>query len=132
MINLSNVSRHNELKTSFPAKVRLFLLRRVVCALVISLILGVGTGYSTQTELTQAQAVARVRSILRNNTTGCQINKINGVSAGRVKAGWRVTAKIVMSASGSQRSETAVWIVSQRNGAAAQSQLASEIENGCP
>jgi hypothetical protein len=82
-------------------------------------------------ELTKGQAMAQVRSILKNSTHGCRINRINSVVAVRVNAGWRVTAMVVMSASGRRITERAVWIVSQRNGAVAQDQLTSEIANRC-
>ena len=95
------------------------------------LFLCVSTGQS-QTELTRAQAIARVRTILRNNTAGCRINNINSVSGARTRNGWLVTARIVMSASGRRISERAVWIVSSRNGAVAQDQLTAEIRMGCP
>lgn len=98
----------------------------------IALLLGANIATFARAEITQAQAIARVRSILNRNTRSCRINKIKSVTAARVKAGWRVTAKITMSASGSPTAETAVWTVSERNGAVAASQLSSEIENGCP
>lgn len=103
-----------------------------ICLLVVILLFGANLSTPARAELTQAQAISRVRSILNRNTGGCRINRIKSVTAARVKAGWRVTAKIVMSASGSPVSETAVWTVSQRNGAVSASQLSSEIENGCP
>lgn len=132
MVNLCNAAWCDELKTSLRAKIQSSLLRRIVCALVVNLILGIGIAHSARAELTQAQAIARARTILRNNTEGCRIDKIRSVSAVRVKAGWRVTARITMSASGRPLSETAVWVVSQRNGAVAQNQLTAEIANGCP
>lgn len=109
-------------------------LRQVVCILVVVLLLGSGAVQSATLgrELTSAQAIARVRAILRNNAGGCRITNYKNVSAVRVKAGWRVTARIRMSASGASRAEAAVWIVSAKNGATAQNQLTAEIENGCP
>jgi hypothetical protein len=92
----------------------------------------VPTHSATRAELTQAQAIARVKTILRDNADGCRITSTQSVSAVRVKAGWRVTARIRMSASGTSRAETAVWIVSAKNGASAQNQLTAEIANGCP
>lgn len=83
-------------------------------------------------ELTKTQAITRVKTILRNNTAGCRINKINSVTASRVDAGWRVTSRIVMSASGRRLTETAVWTVNAKRGAVAQDQLAAEIAIGCP
>jgi hypothetical protein len=90
------------------------------------------TRSETRAELTQAQAIARVKTILRNNGDGCRITSTQSVSAVRVKAGWRVTARIKMSASGTSRAETAIWLVSAKNGASAQDQLTAEIANGCP
>lgn len=87
---------------------------------------------ATAAELTQAQAIARVKAILRDNAEGCRITSTQSVSGVRAKAGWRVTARIKMSASGTSRAETAIWIVSARNGTSAQNQLTAEISNGCP
>ena len=115
----------------FSLKIESSLLRRIVCTLVV-LLLGAGIARSARAELTQAQAIARVKAILRSNTAACQINKTRSITAARVKAGWRVTARITMSASGTPRAETAVWIVSERNGTSAQNQLTAEIANGCP
>jgi hypothetical protein len=108
------------------------LLRQIISPLAVVLLLGAGATSSARAELTQAQAIARARTVLRNNMAGCQINKIRSVSAVRVKAGWRVTARLTMSASGRATAETAVWIVSERKGAVAQNQLTAEIANGCP
>lgn len=107
-------------------------LRQIISLLAVVLLLGAGATSSARAELTQAQAIARARRVLRNNMAGCQINKIRSVSAVRVKAGWRVTARITISASSRATAETAVWIVSARNGAVAQNQLTAEIVNGCP
>jgi len=107
-------------------------MRNFALLIVVSLIVGVGVILPASGELTNAQAVARVRSILKRNTTGCSINQVKSVTAASTRNGWRVTAKIAMSASGSRRNETAVWIVSQRNGAVAQDQLTAEIAIGCP
>ena len=96
------------------------------------LILSVFGTLSAAVELTKAQAIARARSILRSNTSACSIRSIKSVTAVKVAAGWRVTAKIVMASSGSPMNETAVWTISQRNGAVAANQLTSEIANGCP
>lgn len=83
-------------------------------------------------ELTQAQAIARVRSVIRAKTAACRITRTQSVRAVRVAAGWRVTARILMSASGISRSERAVWIVSSARGATPQDQLTAEIAMGCP
>ncbi|MCA1602507.1 MAG: hypothetical protein LC776_12965 [Acidobacteria bacterium] len=113
------------IKTSF--------LRLFIATIVAVLLLGASAAQSaTRAELTKAQAVARVKAILRNSASGCRITKTQSVSAVRVKAGWRVTARIKMSASSTSVTETAVWIVSAKNGASAQNQLTAEIANGCP
>lgn len=96
------------------------------------LVINVPNVMPASADITQAQAIARVRSILNNKSRGCSIDRINSVRASRVGGGWRVTASIVMSASGRRRTEQGVWIVSQRNGAVAQNQLTSEIAMGCP
>jgi hypothetical protein len=87
---------------------------------------------ATRVELTQAQATASVRTILHDNADGCRITSTQSVSAVRVKVGWRVTARIRMSASGTSRAETAIWILSAKNGPSAQNQLTAEISTGCP
>ncbi|MDQ3816874.1 MAG: hypothetical protein M3362_04165 [Acidobacteriota bacterium] len=79
----------------------------------------------------EARAVETVRAILRRNAGGCKINRVLSVSAQRASFGWKVTATVVMSASGSPSTETAAWNVSERNGAVAASQLSAEIEHGC-
>lgn len=114
--------------------IKTYFLRQIVCTFVVVLLLGLNAVYSAKPgfDLTQAQAIARVRSILRNSKSGCRITATQSVSAARVRAGWRVTARIRMSASGRSVSETAVWIVSAKNGATAQNQLTAEIANGCP
>ncbi|MFN2502018.1 MAG: hypothetical protein ABR530_08405 [Pyrinomonadaceae bacterium] len=104
--------------------------RPVICVLCAAVML-LFVSAASAAELTQAQAIARVRSILRNNTAACRINRVNAVTAARVRAGWRVTANIVMSASGRRLSEKATWIVSEKNGASPQDQLTAEIQNGC-
>lgn len=105
------------------------LMPVVVLILAIS---GVAQSLAPSGELTQAQAIARVRTILQNNAGGCRITKTQSVSAVRVKAGWRVTARIKMSTSGRSRAETAIWIVSAGDSASPQDQLTAEIANGCP
>lgn len=101
-------------------------LQRTAQLLVVSLLLVVGTALAR--EITQAQAIAHVRAILNNNSGPCRITQTQSVSATRVKAGWRVTAKIKMSGT----LENAIWIVSSSGGATPQNQLTAEIENGCP
>lgn len=116
----------------FQVKIESLFLCQIVCMLFVVLLLGVGVVQSARAELTQAQAIARVKTILRNNTNGCRINKTSSISAVRVKVGWRVTARITMSASGTRTAEIAVWIVSAKNGASPSNQLTAEIANGCP
>jgi len=109
-------------------KIETSFLRLFIATIVAVLLLGAGTAQSAKrAELTRAQAIAHVKAILRNNVT-----KTQSVSAIRAKAGWRVTARIRMSASGTSTTETAVWIVSAKTGASAQNQLTAEIANGCP
>ena len=82
---------------------------------------------------TRAQAVAAVRSILDRNTRPCKIDKVKSVTAARTRAGWRVTASLVMSASGRPLNETAVWTVRSSDGEAVPAgQLTAEISHGCP
>ena len=116
----------------FHLKIESLFLRQIVFTFFVVLFLGAGIAQSARADLTQAQAIARVKTILRNNTNACQINKTSSISAVRVKAGWRVTANITMSASGTRTSATAVWIVSAKNGASPLNQLTAEIANGCP
>ena len=108
------------------------ILRQTLCLSAVILILGISVVHSARAELTQTQAIARVKTILNNNTNACQINKKGSISAVRVKAGWRVTAQITMSASGTPLPVTAVWTVSAKNGASPLNQLTAEIANGCP
>lgn len=118
---------------SMKIKARLFRALTLTSAAAALLAAGAVLAHSASpAELTQAQATARVKTILRDNADGCRITSTQGVSAVRVKAGWRVTARIRMSASGTSRAETATWIVSAKNGTSAQNQLTAEISNGCP
>ena len=107
-------------------------MRTFAFVVLLASLVAVSPVHIAAAEISQAQAVARVRTIVRNNTAGCRINKVNSVTAVSVRGGWRVTARLIMSASGRRLSETAVWIVSQRNGAVAQNQLTAEIAIGCP
>lgn len=79
----------------------------------------------------EGRAIETVRAILRRNAGGCKINRVVSVSAQRTAYGWKVTATVVMSASGSPLTETPAWNVSERNGAVPASQLSAEIEHGC-
>src|SRR5689334_11228114 len=81
-------------------------------------------------EITKADAISRVKGILNKASVTCGI-QTRSISASRVKAGWRVTALIWLSASGVRRSERPTWIVSRPYGASPQDQLTFEIANGC-
>ena len=82
---------------------------------------------------TRAQAITIVRGILSSNAASCRIDRVQSISAVRAGAVWKVTARLIMSASGRPLNETAVWNVRVSDGGAASAnQLASEIENGCP
>ncbi len=80
---------------------------------------------------TRTQAISKVRSILKSNTASCRISKTLSVEAGQVKTGWRVTAKVVMTGSGTPRNETLVWIVASGQ-ALPPSQIASEVSSESP
>jgi len=80
---------------------------------------------------TRAQAISMVRSILKSHAVSCRISKTLSVEASQAKTGWRVTAKVVMAASGTPRHETLVWIVASGQAVPA-SQIASEVSSGCP
>jgi len=80
---------------------------------------------------TRAQAIAIVRSIINQNATPCHINKTNSITAVAAGRNWRVTAKVVMAASGTARTETLVWTVATGQAVPA-SQIASEVSSGCP
>lgn len=103
-------------------------LRSVVFVFPLVLMSAQGFAEPGTLELSQAQAIGRVRSILNNNAGPCRISQTRSVTAVRVNAGWRVTARIMMSGS----AENAIWIVSSAGGPAPQNQLTVEIENGCP
>jgi hypothetical protein len=104
-----------------------FLLRAVAgCLIVIGCLSANVFGVAR----TRAQAIAIVRTTINRNASGCRISKIIGITAIQVKSGWRVTAKVVMSAGGTSRNETLVWTVTS-NDAVPASELASEVERGC-
>ena len=103
-------------------------------AIGLAVILAIGAqaeATTTTQELTKQQAVARVQTILKNNSGGCRITRTRSITAVRVPAGWRVTANVVMAASGRPLNESPTWTVSRRNGAAPQSQLAAEVQRNC-
>ena len=80
---------------------------------------------------TRAQAISMVRSILKRKAVACRISKTVSVTASQAKTGWRVTATVVMAASGTPRTEALVWIVASGQAVPA-SQIASEVSSGCP
>ena len=80
---------------------------------------------------TRAQAISMVRSLLKSNAVSCRISKTLSIEASQAKTGWRVTAKVVMAASGTPRHETLVWIVASGQAVPA-SQIAAEVSSGCP
>ena len=82
--------------------------------------------------LTRAQVIAIVRSIINRNARPCRISKTNSITAAPSGRNWRVTARIVMSASGRPLNETAVWTVRPDGEAVPANQLTAEISNGCP
>lgn len=82
--------------------------------------------------MTRAQAIAIVRSIINRNARPCRISKTNSITATASGRNWRVTARIVMSASGRPLNETAVWTVRSDGEAVPANQLTAEISNGCP
>jgi hypothetical protein len=86
---------------------------------------------NTAPTTTRAQAIAIVRSIISQNATPCHINKTNSITAVAAGSKWRVTAKVVMAASGTARTETLVWVVATEQAVPA-SQIASEVSSGCP
>ncbi|HEX9929721.1 MAG TPA: hypothetical protein VGB02_14405 [Pyrinomonadaceae bacterium] len=114
-------------------KIKRSFLRLVVGTNIAVLTLGASAALSATraAELSEAQAIARVKAVLRRGASGCRITKTQSISAVRVKSGWRVTARIRMSAIGTSTTETAVWIVSAKKGASAQNQLTAEIADGC-
>jgi hypothetical protein len=86
---------------------------------------------STAPATTRAQAIAMVRSIINRNVTPCHINKTNSIAAVAAGSKWRVTVKVVMAASGTAGTEPLVWVVATGQAEPA-SQIASEVNNGCP
>jgi len=81
---------------------------------------------------TRARAIAIIRSIINRKASSCRISKTNNITAVAAGRNWRVTARIVMSASGRPLNETAVWIVRSNGEAVPANQLTAEISNGCP
>jgi hypothetical protein len=77
------------------------------------------------------RAIESVRAILRKNASGCKISKIVSITAKPIANGWRVTARVVMAASGSPLTETAVWNITQKYGTQPADQLTFEIGRNC-
>lgn len=109
-----------------------FVLSSFLC-LACLFLGGVFADAATPPATTRAQAIATVRSIINRNAGRCQINRVRSISAANTRQGWRVTARLVMSASGRPLNETAVWTVKSSNGQAVpNNQLTAEISIGCP
>jgi hypothetical protein len=115
-------------KTLTPslAKISLGLmsLLLVACSIVTNALAAPAT--------TRAQAIAIIRSIINRNTRSCRINKTKSITAVAAGRNWRVTARIVMSASGQPVDEIAVWTVRADGKATPANQLTAELANGCP
>lgn len=105
--------------------------RSLAAAGILCLFAGIATARPPSADVTKAQAIARVRAILARNTRRCSINRVNSVTAARVAAGWRVTAMVLMSASGRRLTERTVWLVDRRNRVTPQNQLTAEVNAGC-
>ena len=102
-----------------------------VAIVIILLIASTSLNSAVAAGTTRAQAISMVRSILKSKAVSCRISKTLSVEASQAKTGWRVTAKVVMAASGTPRHETLVWIVASGQAVPA-SQIASEVSSGCP
>lgn len=113
-------------------KMKVLLLRTSMAAALLLVIYFGVTNAVTTPALTRAQAIAIVRSIINRNARPCRISKTKSVTAVAAGRNWRVTARIVMSASGTARNETAVWTVTSSGQATPANQLTAELSNGCP
>lgn len=105
---------------------------RLVACLILSVAVNGASARTAPPATTRAQAIAIVRSIINRNTQSCRITKTNSITATASGRNWRVTARIVMSASGSPVNETAVWTVRSDGEAVPADQLTAEISDGCP
>ena len=105
-------------------------IRKVALVLVL-LVMNTFMNSAATPGTMRAQAISMVRSILKSNAVSCRISKTLSVEASQAKTGWRVTAKVVMAASGTPSHETLVWIVASGQPVPA-SQIASEVSSGCP
>ena len=104
------------------------LLVQTICFLLLAFRLSV----AAPPILPQAQAIQTVRTILQKNAGSCKIKQVRSITAKKNGSVWRVTAQIVMAASGRPLTETAVWGVSEKNAATPMNQLTAEISKGCP
>jgi hypothetical protein len=105
----------------------------VSCFLAAIIISAVTAAAVAPKKTTRSKAIATVRAILKRNTAACKIDEVRSISAARVRNGWRVTAKVAMSASGSPINETAVWTVRHSDGKVVpNNQLTAELSHGCP
>ena len=114
---------------------------RSLFTFLTSVCLSVSLALATQVKLepvaaagvSRARAIATVRATLQKNSSSCRIDRVQSIAAVRSGTVWKVTARLVMSASGRAVKETAIWNVRVSDGGAvAASQLSAEIENGCP
>ena len=110
-----------------------FVSRTLVCCVLGASLLSAISAATKKGATTQGRSVAIVRSLIKENTRPCRIDNVRSISAARSRNGWRVTARLVMSGSGTPRIETAVWIVGLSDGKAVPaSELSAETGNGCP
>lgn len=110
------------------------VIRHAVSCILAGIILSTVTTAAVAPKRTsRAKAISTVRAMLKRNTAACKIDEVRSIAAARVRYGWRVTAKLVMSASGSPTNETAVWTVrSSDRKAVPNNQLTAELSQGCP
>src|SRR5437868_13373236 len=109
---------------------RRFITARLFCCVLALIVCYLTASAFAAATVTRTQAIAIVRSIINRNATGCRISKTTSITATQVKTGWRVMAKVVMSAGGTSRNEILVWTVGSGEAVRA-SQPRSEVENGC-
>jgi hypothetical protein len=105
----------------------------LACLIVLIVLTGVSKASAiraTRPKTTQAEAIAKVNSLLQANTAPCKL-KHGPVTAKRVAAGWRVTTKVTLPGGGRPFTSTAVWTVGDGEPVPG-NQLTSEISNGCP
>src|SRR5437660_1486041 len=75
---------------------------KLLIAICLSFTFAVRLGFkaSAATATSRAQAIATVRAILQKNSSSCRIDRVQSIAAARSGAAWKVTARLVMSASG--------------------------------